>query len=88
MVAEVAREPACRRIELRGLAEPEVAEYLDRTAAGLASPGLASALHERTEGNPLFVGELVRLLAIEGAPAGRLAVPPSVRDVIARRMPT
>ena len=56
------------------------------TAAELASPRLASALHERTEGNPLFVGELVRLLAIEGAPAEHLAVPPSVRDVIARRM--
>ena len=50
----------------------------------LASPRLAAALHERTEGNPLFVGELVRLLAIEGEQP--LAVPPSVRDVIARRM--
>ena len=84
MLAEVSREPSCRRIELRGLREPEVAEYLDRTAAELASPRLASALHERTEGNPLFVGELVRLLAIEGDQPQ--AVPPSVRDVIARRM--
>ena len=66
MLAEVSREPSCRRIALRGLGEPEVAEYLDRTAAELASPRLASALHERTEGNPLFVGELVRLLSIEG----------------------
>ena len=71
MLAEVSREPSCRRIALRGLGEPEVAEYLDRTAAELASPRLASALHERTEGNPLFVGELVRLLAIEGEEPAR-----------------
>ncbi len=83
-LAEVTREPACRRIELRGLAEPEVAEYLHRAASGLSSPRLASALHERTEGNPLFVGEVVRLLAIEGEQPH--AVPPSVRDVIARRV--
>ena len=84
MVAEVTREPSCRRIELHGLGEPEVAEFLDRTAAELSSPRLAAAVHERTEGNPLFVAELVRLLAIEGERT--LAVPPSVRDVIARRI--
>jgi DNA-binding SARP family transcriptional activator/tetratricopeptide (TPR) repeat protein len=83
MLAEVTRESSCRRLELRGLGEPEVAEYLDRTAAELSSPRLAATLHERTEGNPLFVGELVRLLAIEGEQPH--AVPPSVRDVIARR---
>ena len=49
------------------------------------------ALHEETEGNPLFVGEIVRLLAVEGVRSEstaevRLAIPQSVRDVIARRL--
>ena len=36
----------------------------DGGGAGVAAA--RAALHERTEGNPLFVGELVRLLAVEG----------------------
>ena len=56
------------------------------TAAELASPNLASALHEETEGNPLFFGETVRLLSLEGIEPERLTIPPSVRDVILRRL--
>jgi DNA-binding SARP family transcriptional activator len=82
MLAELAREPVARRLTLGGLGEPEVAAYVALTAAGGTAPELVSALHEETEGNPLFVGELVRLLAVEG----ELTIPQSVRDVIARRL--
>jgi DNA-binding SARP family transcriptional activator len=84
-LAEVAREPMTRRIALGGLSERDVGEYLELTAAEIASPELVAALHERTEGNPLFVGETVRLLALEGGDAGPV-IPDSVRDVIARRL--
>ncbi len=91
MLVEVAREPVTRRISLGGLSKREVAEYVERTASEIASPGLVAALHDETDGNPLFVGEIVRLLAVESVgreAAGelRLAVPESVRDVIARRL--
>jgi len=91
MLAEVAREPTTRRVSLTGLAEDEVAEYVQLTAAEIASPELASALHGQTEGNPLFVSETVRLLSLEGLPpqasgAPRLAIPPTVTDVISRRL--
>jgi DNA-binding SARP family transcriptional activator len=91
MLGEVAREPVTRRLSLRGLGEREVAEYLELTASEIASPELGAALHDGTEGNPLFVGEIVRLLSVEGLPsesasAVRLAIPQSVRDVIARRL--
>jgi DNA-binding SARP family transcriptional activator len=91
MLAEVAREPAARRLSLVGLSEREVAEYVELTASELASPELVVALHDEAEGNPLFVGEIVRLLAVEGvrseSPAAvRLAIPQTVRDVIARRL--
>ena len=90
MLAEVAREPTTRRVSLTGLAEDEVAEYVQLTAAEIASPELASALHGQTEGNPL-VSETVRLLSLEGLPpqasgAPRLAIPPTVTDVISRRL--
>jgi DNA-binding SARP family transcriptional activator len=82
MLAEVAREPGTRRISLRGLSEHDLARYVELTAPEIASAALVETLHRQTEGNPLFVGETVRLLAVEG----QLAVPPSVREVIARRL--
>ena len=91
MLTEVAREPVSRRLSLTGLSESEVAAYLNEAASDMASPQLAAALHGRTEGNPLFVGETVRLLSIEGAVSesieqSRRTIPQSVRDVIGRRL--
>jgi DNA-binding SARP family transcriptional activator/tetratricopeptide (TPR) repeat protein len=90
LLAEVTREPTTRRISLSGLDLREVTDYVELTATEIASPGLARSLHERTEGNPLFVAETVRLLAHERAQGDAalttLAIPPSVRDVILRRL--
>jgi tetratricopeptide (TPR) repeat protein len=48
------------------------------------------AIHSETEGNPLFVGEIVRLLTAEGgfgaAEVEKLGVPEGVREVIGRRL--
>jgi DNA-binding SARP family transcriptional activator/tetratricopeptide (TPR) repeat protein len=90
MLAEVAREPVTRRISLGGLNERAVAEYVESTAAEIASPELVAALHGETDGNPLFLAETVRLLALEGvrpeSPGIAITIPQSVRDVIARRL--
>jgi DNA-binding SARP family transcriptional activator/tetratricopeptide (TPR) repeat protein len=91
MLADVAREPVTRHLSLGGLSEGDVATYVELTASEIASPELIAALHEETEGNPLFVGEIVRLLSVEGVrPEStaevRLAIPQSVHDVIARRL--
>jgi DNA-binding SARP family transcriptional activator len=86
MLAEVTREPATRRISLGGLSKGEVAEYVGLTASAIASPEVVAALSEETEGNPLFVGEFVRLVSVEGVRSDSLVIPQSVRDVIARRL--
>jgi DNA-binding SARP family transcriptional activator len=88
LLVDVAREPAARRVSLSGLSERELADYVAQTAPRIASAPLVARLHEETEGNPLFAGEIVRLLAVEGVPAAgaATAVPQSVRDVIARRL--
>lgn len=91
LLTEVGRERATRRLPLVGLSEVDVAEYLELTASEFASPALVAALHTETDGNPLFVGETVRLLSVEGTPSmsragARLAIPQSVRNVIARRL--
>ena len=86
LLAEVAREPVTRRLPLTGLAEHEVAEYVEHTLADSAPEELARTLYAETEGNPLFVGEIVRLGSAEGARSEDLVIPQSVRDVIARRL--
>jgi DNA-binding SARP family transcriptional activator/tetratricopeptide (TPR) repeat protein len=78
-LAEVTREPLTARLSLGGLDERAVGDYVE---GELSSRELAEALYERTEGNPLFLAETVRLLAAEG----RIAIPPSLRDVITRRL--
>src|SRR4051812_12321118 len=91
MLVDVARAPTTHCISLGGLSAAEVIEYVERTAPAIASAELAAALYEGTEGNPLFVGETVRLLSLEGmkpvsAVDLRLAIPQNVRHVIARRL--
>jgi eukaryotic-like serine/threonine-protein kinase len=81
-LAEFSREPAARHLRLPGLTEPSVGRLIQETAGVMPGEGVVAAVHRYTEGNPLFVGEVVRLLAAEGRlepmddPAGlRLAIP-------------
>jgi tetratricopeptide (TPR) repeat protein len=90
VLTELAREPVTKRLTLTGLSEPDVARYIEFVSGEVPGAGLVVAIHEETEGNPLFVGEIVRLLAVEGglddAAVPVLAIPQGVRDVIARRL--
>jgi predicted ATPase/DNA-binding SARP family transcriptional activator len=89
-LAELAREPVTRRISLAGLAQPEVARYVELNT-GVVAPGeLITRIHNETDGNPLFVGEVVRLLDSEGRlsgdGAGNVGIPEGIREVIGRRL--
>jgi DNA-binding SARP family transcriptional activator len=90
-LSELGREPVTHRLALAGLAEAAVAEYIEDAAGRHPSEALVEAIHAETEGNPLFVGEVVRLLSIEdvrpqSAAQIRLAIPQTVHDVIMRRL--
>ena len=89
-LTELAREPVTRTLALAGLGEADVARFIELVAPSASAAELAPVVHAETEGNPLFVGEIVRLLAAErrlDEPASaRLAIPQSVRDVIGRRL--
>jgi DNA-binding SARP family transcriptional activator len=92
-LAELAREQVTRRIELQGLTEADVARYLELTAESATPHELVATIHAETEGNPLFVGEVVRLLAAEGRleevdtqALRTLGIPQGVREVIGRRL--
>jgi hypothetical protein len=81
------RDRRLTRVVLHGLPEAAVARFLPPGA----SAGAVRALHERTDGNPFFLRELVRLLAERGALGGDGAelpalVPDRVREVVGRRL--
>ena len=101
MLADLRRAPGVERLALSGLDEDGVAQFLERTAghelddAGLA---LARAVHAETEGNPFFVGEVLRHLSESGAIVFRdgrwtsdltieqVGIPEGVREVVGRRL--
>ena len=88
-LAELVREPQTTQIELAGLGEPDVADYVELFTGTAAARQLAHVVHAETEGNPLFVAEVVRLLDAEGRIAGadaHLRIPPGVRAVISQRV--
>lgn len=92
VLAELGREPATRTLLLGGLGPEDVARFIEISTGIPPHRGLVAALHGETEGNALFIGEIVRLLAHEGrlgeAVEGgslRLNLPPGVREVIGRR---
>jgi DNA-binding SARP family transcriptional activator/predicted ATPase len=89
----LARQPVVERIALGGLGEAEVARLIATTVEGRPGEELVRAVHERTEGNPFFVTELLRLLQSEGGLQGgdalataRREIPAGVRDVLRRRL--
>ena len=92
-LAELGRERVTHRIELGGLTEADVGRFVELTAEVTPAPELVAALHAETEGNPFFLGEVVRLLAAEGRLPGAdpeglatLGIPQGVREVIGRRL--
>jgi tetratricopeptide (TPR) repeat protein len=88
-LGELVRERVSERLELTGLDADEVTELMTRIAGEVPTAALAREVHSRTEGNPLYVVEVVRGLVELGgfvaAHAG-LTVPPSVRAAIARHL--
>jgi DNA-binding SARP family transcriptional activator len=93
-LSEFRRDRLMTELELDGLTERETSELV-RVLVGRVPPrSFSRALHERTEGNPFFVEEIVRHLqevgvAIERATATDLeqaGLPQGIRDVIATRL--
>ena len=91
-LTELAREPATERLTLHGLNLEEVAELL-RVAGAQESGELASLIYQRTDGNPLFVGEFARSLSATGQLSGtrdldplKVALPRGVKTAIQRRL--
>jgi DNA-binding CsgD family transcriptional regulator len=80
------------QLALRGLDEQEMACFIAATTGEAPAARLATTVHNRSEGNPFFAAEIVRLLLATGdrvAPGDDpydLAIPLTVREAIRRRL--
>jgi tetratricopeptide (TPR) repeat protein len=90
---ELIREPSSRQLTLSGLPEDLMGPLIEATTGVRPSSRLPRSVWRETGGNPLFVGESLRLLAAEGGLERlvghgpfQLSVPAGIRDVIARRV--
>jgi class 3 adenylate cyclase len=89
-LAELFRQPATFYLSLSGLDRGEVGRFIAGVTGTDPAADLVTAVHGQTEGNPYFVGELVRLLEAERRlDAGGLegaGIPEGIRHVIGRRL--
>jgi tetratricopeptide (TPR) repeat protein len=98
-LAELRRVSTYERILLRGLTIDEVQRMLSGLSGQVVEWQIAEAVHKQTEGNPLFVQEVLRY-AVEGGLIIResgqwravdpnrllMSIPEGLRDVIGKRL--
>ena len=101
ILAELWRRPGVERLAIDGLDHTETVELLERVgerAADDDTVALAAALLTETEGNPFFIGEVLRNLVESGGLVRRdgtwtsplsisdLGIPEGIRDVLRARL--
>jgi tetratricopeptide (TPR) repeat protein len=90
LIGDLIREG--RTVAIAGLSRDEVGEFIERSAAKKADDKLVADLYQATDGNPLFVDGVVRLLAAEGELArtgsdrSAFKIPDGVRESIRRQL--
>ncbi|HEY3239345.1 MAG TPA: AAA family ATPase [Acidimicrobiia bacterium] len=100
-LADLRREPDIERLSLRGLDQGETTALIEAAAGhSLEAEDLdfARAVYSETDGNPFFVGELLRHLVETGAvvrrpdrwttarPLAELGLPAGIREIVGRRV--
>jgi len=65
-LARFARLPAFQRLSITGLPPEDVSRFVHVETGVTAHERLLSTIHDHTEGNPFFLGEVVRYLAEQG----------------------
>lgn len=88
-LGNLVRERHYRRVQLGGLTTREVGEFVSSSAGIELTDSALETIHDRTDGNPLFVNEVVELIdpsevSVDRAWADR--IPEGVRDAIGTRL--
>ena len=85
-LSDLTREQLFERLALPRLAEQEAATLTEAVAGRPIASNLASAMFDRTDGNPLFVTEMARVLASSGGDEVGQRIPEGIREVIGTRL--
>ena len=88
-LTELTREPATRRITLKGLSATETSRLLKGTIGRTPADEVAAQVQAETGGNPFFATEIGRLLGSEasgGDAKATLPIPETVMEAVARRL--
>jgi tetratricopeptide (TPR) repeat protein len=95
-LAELRRQERFLRVPLRGLTVDEVHRMYEALRGNEVPWAQAEAVHRQTEGNPLFVQEVLRFLVEEGYVVREgaryvgqglgVGIPEGLRDVVGRRL--
>jgi predicted ATPase len=94
-LGELTRHPYFRRTQLGRLGREEVGQFIARMSGFVPPPGLVEAVYAKTEGNPLFMTQVVRWLLQEAVfNPGRAAefttwdirIPEGIHDTIRARL--
>lgn len=94
-LGDLSRQRLFSRFLLRGLDQEHIGQLISIESKTAAPQSLVENVYEQTEGNPLFVGEMVRLLAGEGLLHGgtnsrldlrNIRLPEGIRETIGRRL--
>jgi DNA-binding SARP family transcriptional activator len=93
-LAALRRDGLLTQLHVDGLDQGETAELVRILTGTVPAAAFVRALHAQTEGNPFFIGEIVRHLAEAGVRADRAGaldlhqggLPEGVKEVIARRL--
>lgn len=88
-MGSLVRESHFQRVQLGGLSRAEVGEFVETSSGVAVGDAAIDALHQRTEGNPLFVGEVVGSVDPEELARDQswiAGIPEAVREAILRRL--
>tara|TARA_B100002003_G_scaffold129644_1_gene119836 strand:+ start:7965 stop:9869 length:1905 start_codon:yes stop_codon:yes gene_type:complete len=88
-LGELTRSRPFQRVALRGLSLEDEGELIHATSGAQRNQEFVEMIHSRTDGNPLFTGEVLRMLKQEGGVGWEDAgfrIPEGVREVIGRRL--
>ncbi|HEX6208193.1 MAG TPA: AAA family ATPase, partial [Actinomycetota bacterium] len=89
VLPELTRASGTARISLSGLGQRDVSRFIEALTEEVPPADLVAEVHRGTEGNPLFLIEVVGLLSSEGRLGDaleRFPIPEGVRTVIGRRL--
>ncbi|RIK07757.1 MAG: hypothetical protein DCC49_09795 [Acidobacteria bacterium] len=85
-MAELAKSDRAIRISLSGLEHDEIVEMVRSLGGGEVSEGLVGEIESRTEGNPFFIAEVIRLASESAGGSWEFTVPQGVREVLGHRL--